>query len=703
MFRSSGFLLCVTAVFLVPSAALAQSADTASAQQQVKKSAEELIFAVDRKPEPVFQTGRGVEVITSEEIRRRNVRTVSDLLQGRAGIFLYSPTAAKRSAEIRGMQSENVMIMVDGVRINNSTWGSSSKEYLDLIDISEIERVEIVRGAVAVLGTESTAGIINIITRKATAHAAEGIGGDLGLIVNSSDRSTTTPISVTGRSGRFRYAAGGTIAHAENLRAGKSAGLQTNSDYGSRAAHLGLQFTLTPDQTFSALFETTTHEGRKRPREMSTTHLYYGEQPVEMALGTIGYNDLTGRPFADTIHVNVFWNQQRDGREEIRRSSPTSERFSRDRNTSVGFGSELTKFIGSHQFVYGLDYSHDQISSTRSTVDLVTSLATPGLGRFMDGARYRNLGTYVNDHFDLGSRISASVGTRFTSFSAKGQQTYAVGPVVLDASGSGFSGSAGVIFHAIKAVNLVANVIRALRSPNLADLTSASGSSATSVTIPASNAGFEKLTSTELGLKFQTERLLGSAFFFQNRWRDQMTSGPSTYNGLPFFDPDGNGVQEKNEPSIRRPVNIGRSEIHGVELSARFLVSTSVTIDGNLTRTIGDNQLAGTPLRRMPPTYGALTMRWTGSPPRWLPWAELGYRYAFDQTRLAPGDISDARIGPQGTPAYNVFDIRGGLSLTPRLLMSVGVENVTNELYKEHGSWLYRPGRSFNVGTQWRF
>src|SRR5713226_2294133 len=89
---------------------------------QLRQQSEGLIYSVDRTPERTFDTSRAVEVITGDEIRRRNGITLGDLLQEEAGVTISAPHAGGGAAVIRGLSGHQVMIMVDGVKVNDSIW-----------------------------------------------------------------------------------------------------------------------------------------------------------------------------------------------------------------------------------------------------------------------------------------------------------------------------------------------------------------------------------------------------------------------------------------------------------------------------------------------------------------------------------------------------------------------------------------------------
>src|SRR5258708_2370200 len=133
-----------------PVPAAAESKESAAAE-----AAAALVYSVNRTPERTFDTARAVQVITREEIRHTGARTMGDLLVEQTGLMMNQITYSSGVPVIRGLLGKQVQILVDGVKINNASWRSFGLPYVDLIDIDMVERIEIVRGVVSVLGTES--------------------------------------------------------------------------------------------------------------------------------------------------------------------------------------------------------------------------------------------------------------------------------------------------------------------------------------------------------------------------------------------------------------------------------------------------------------------------------------------------------------------------------------------------------------------
>lgn len=128
-----------------------------------------VIVTASRSPDKVSELPANVRIISAEDIRNSTARTVQDVLAGVAGVHLFnnsgSPDAT--SVDLRGFGmtgSSNTLILIDGVKQNVNDLSSPN---LGVVPLSQIERIEVVRGAGAVAyGGGATGGVINIITRS---------------------------------------------------------------------------------------------------------------------------------------------------------------------------------------------------------------------------------------------------------------------------------------------------------------------------------------------------------------------------------------------------------------------------------------------------------------------------------------------------------------------------------------------------------
>ncbi len=126
----------------------------------------EVVVSATKTPVPVTQLTSAVDVITEEDIKRRQLKTVVDALRLSQGLAVFSNGGPGSTAtvRIRGSNSDQVLVLIDGTIMNSATLGNFNFANLTT---DNIERIEILRGAQSMLwGADAMGGVINITTKR---------------------------------------------------------------------------------------------------------------------------------------------------------------------------------------------------------------------------------------------------------------------------------------------------------------------------------------------------------------------------------------------------------------------------------------------------------------------------------------------------------------------------------------------------------
>jgi len=138
--------------------------DTSSA-----KHLSEVIVTASRTEKKLDEVGRSVSVITSEDIKNSGANSLAELLNLAEGIYITGAQqnfGTNQSIFIRGANSNQSVVMLDGISISDPSTPAGAVDFSEL-SLSDIDRVEIVRGSHSTLyGSSAIGGVINIITNK---------------------------------------------------------------------------------------------------------------------------------------------------------------------------------------------------------------------------------------------------------------------------------------------------------------------------------------------------------------------------------------------------------------------------------------------------------------------------------------------------------------------------------------------------------
>lgn len=166
----------------------------------------EVVVSASRVPLPAQEVGSAVTVITAEDIERKQVRIVSDVLREVPGVAVSRSGAigSFTQVRIRGAEGNQTLVLIDGVEVNDPS-GGSEFDFGNLL-AADIERIEVLRGPQSALyGSDAIGGVINIITKKGRGPTTASLSLEGG-----SFRTGQASASVRGGGDWYHFSLGGT-------------------------------------------------------------------------------------------------------------------------------------------------------------------------------------------------------------------------------------------------------------------------------------------------------------------------------------------------------------------------------------------------------------------------------------------------------------------------------------------------------------
>ncbi|RKZ36727.1 MAG: TonB-dependent receptor, partial [Gammaproteobacteria bacterium] len=164
--RSSIYFFCIACV------------GGAGAQENSARDVPAGVVSATRSQQSLLTVPGAIAVISREEIERSGARHIADVLRGRGAVQINDTfgDGSRATVGMRGFNESanaNVLVLVDGRRLNNTDIGAPD---LNSISLKDVERVEIVQGSAGTLfGDQAVGGVINIITRRPTGRVMEAV------------------------------------------------------------------------------------------------------------------------------------------------------------------------------------------------------------------------------------------------------------------------------------------------------------------------------------------------------------------------------------------------------------------------------------------------------------------------------------------------------------------------------------------------
>jgi hemoglobin/transferrin/lactoferrin receptor protein len=649
---------------------------------------EAVVVAANREETVRTSVPRAVSVLTSEEIARDMPRTTPEALGDLPGVLVQKTNHGGGSPYIRGLVGNHVLILVDGVRLNNSTFRYGPNQYLATIDPGQIERVEVLRGSGSVLfGSDAVGGVINIVTRRPVLSGdGTHVSGTASGKLMSSDMEQSGRFDFSASGSRAAVVAGFSLRNYGHIRAGGDLGVESPSGYSELNGDGHALVRLSSNQSLEVGLQQVYQDDVPRFDQVAQRGFErYSFDPQIRRLGYVSWQRTGSSRWLRTLTGRVSYHQSVEKRERQQRGSRT-QIDEQDEIGVAGISVEARSAPAPFwSIVSGVDYTHDRVSSWRRDTNVVSGVVANRRGLYPDGSIASSAAVFTHSSMKLG-RTTVDGGVRYSQYSVS-----ATDPLFgnLDIRPHAWVGSVAAMHDLASGFSLVGSVSQAFRAPNVDDVSTLGGFDF-GIEVPSTDLVPETSVAYEAGVRVGRPAFGGSIVAYRTNLDNLIERVPAQFHGQDFYEGQ----------RVYRRANVGRAHVYGVEADGSWDVSRMVGLFGNVSYTFGEVEAGGQPMRRIPPVNGLLGARLRLSPRAWV---EGSMRAASKQDRLAPGDRDDHRIAPGGTPGWVAFNLSAGFPLFDQVDLVGGIHNLFDEAYRIHGSGIDEYGRAAWIAAHLRF
>jgi hemoglobin/transferrin/lactoferrin receptor protein len=669
----------------------------------------EVVVTASRTLQDPFASPRAIDVLTNEQLRRQNARSVPQALQGLPSTMLQETAPGQGSPFLRGFTGYNTLLLIDGIRLNNSTFRAGPNQYWATIDPMGLDRIEVLRGPASTLyGSDAVGGTVQVFTKSADRFAADGakFGGGVFARYASAEDSPAVRGEVMAtvvREGGLRTGAllGGSARAFGDIEGGRATGVQPNTSHDEDGFDLKVEHWLGKDTKLVFLHQEFAQNNV--PRTHATV---FGESWRGSAVGTDRRRDLDqnrrltylqlhrtdlGGP-VDAMRFSVSWQTQREL--EDRQPATGATRWQAFEVGTFGTFAQFDSETGIGTLTYGVDYYRDNVNSwsRRSGAPVASDSIQGQVG---NDASYDLLGVFLTDVLEIGDCLGIEGGLRYTyaAVDADSVRDPSNNRIAISDHWDELTGNLNLRVGIVDGWNAYGGVSQGFRAPSLADLSSFGVARSGELEVATPGLDEEHYTSYEVGTKVRAGRVSGQLAYYYTDIEDQILRFPNGSTG-----PGG-------EPVVTK-ANVGEGHVEGIEFQYAWTAIDQYTLFGMNSWQYGrvsnfDSGLVRSDeyVSRLMPFTTMVGVRWED--PEGRGYVETAVVRAEDADKLSAGDQRDTqRIPPGGTPSYTVWNVRCGFRFDERTSLDLACENITDVDYRVHGSGSNALGRNFVVGMR---
>jgi len=672
--------------------------------------------------------------ISTEEIEALQVQTPADLLEKTSSVFVQKSQMGGGSPVIRGFEANKVLLVIDGIRMNNAIYRSGHLQSSITLDEQVLESVDVIYGPGSIaFGSDALGGVIhyqtktpkfqtepthtgNLLFRYASANTektihgnyqfgSEKLSGYFGFTLSDFGNlraGGNYPSRYPDFGKRFDYVAGsdmpGTTLSSE-LLINDDPNVQVGTQYDQQDYFGKIKFRATDQLSFMLNSQVSTSSNIPRYDSLTErdgnglkfAEWYYG--PQDRTLFSLTTNYKSNAKLFDELYFIA--SHQRIGEERVARNFGSDQREENKEDLSIiGLTLDFNKSIANkYNLVYGFDFQSNQLESTASD-NIFT--------RYPNGENSMNLfGIYSkvgipllkSEQYKLnwnnGLRYSVTqINLNYTQDNFFEWPSYFYEGIQNNTKNLSFLSA---LNYRRKKLNL--NLIggTAFRAPNIDDLAK-TRVKIDEITIPNPDLVPEKTLNGELQISVGDENnFLGGSVF--------LVSLKDAIVRQNFALPDGSTsyINGNDTLLVTANVNDEKAKIYGISTRAG-LTKGNFGVNGSISWTKGESTNAAgetSPLGHIPPLFGAITLDYKRSKLT----QELNLRFNGKKD-IADfgGSVDNPEFAtPEGSLAWYTVNYYGNYIPGNRFSIQFGVENILDIHYRTFSSGLSASGRNFII------
>ncbi|MTI87120.1 MAG: TonB-dependent receptor [Balneolaceae bacterium] len=693
----------------------------------------ETVVSANRWEQNTREIPLTIQRITAGEMKLQNPQTAADLLGVSNRVFVQKSQMGGGSPMIRGFATNRVLLVVDGIRMNNAIFRSGNLQNVISLDANIIENTEVIFGPGSVMyGSDALGGVMSFNTAapKLSAGDETEFKGVALTRIASANWENTAHVNLKYGFQKWAGLSSFTYSDFDNMRMGSKGpeeylrkqyvaridgkDVVVNNDRPSIQyptayrqfnlmqklryrpsddwdIRMGMHYSSTGDiPRYDRLIE-------KREGQFRKAEWYYGPQQWLMTSISALYH--TPSMLFDQAKVTAAYQDFEESRNDRSfGSSFLRNREERLKAYSATFDFEKLLSAQSTLF-YGAEAVVNKVHSRAHRMNIETSEKSAVASRYPDGALWQSYALFAKYKNNLNSRWTITAGSRYTRY-------------VIDASFSdrffdfpfskaelnkgALTGSIGGVFRGGESWQVNAHISSGFRAPNIDDIGKVFDSEPGSVVIPNPNLSPEHAYNFELGVqKVIDKRLKLDVTAFYTLLDNAMVRRDFTLNGQDSVMYDGAKSQ------VQAIQNVSGAIVKGIQAGMELRLHPTVTISSTMNFQKGNEEAkekGQVPLRHVAPTFGSTHINWTYSHFTFDLYAdyngEISYRRLAPSERGKPHLYATNTAGNPHSPAWYTLNLKTSWELSTHLSFYVGLENILDERYRPYSSGITAPGRN---------
>ena len=675
--------------------------------------------------------------------RLQNPQTLADAIELTGEVFVQKSQMGGGSPIIRGFATNRVLIVVDGVRMNNAIYRSGNLQNIISFDPLALQDAEVIFGPGSLMyGSDAIGGVMDFHTLepKLAANNKTIVLGDALVRYASVNNEKTghTNINIAGK--KLSFLASFTTSDFGDLQMGKNGGqdnylrkeyikrinnqdvvIQNGNPYiqkntGYHQNNLLIKLRYKPSEHWDIQYGYHYSKTGNIPRyerliEYASGNLRfaewnYGPQFWNMQNAQIQHKKNT--TLYNEAKILIAYQQYQESRIDRRRNN-NNQRTQTENVDASSVNLDFTKSLNSKEEIfYGAEWIGNAVGSTATNLNIANNVQTNVATRYPDGASWNSFAVYSSYKKIINDKLNFSGGLRYNAGQTKASfdTTFFKFPFIqFNLQNSSVTGNIGVVYKTSERLQLNALISTGFRMPNIDDIGKIFESAPGNVVVPNTNLRSEYAWNYELGLQYnQPKKLNYYLSIFATSLRHALTNRPFTFNGQDSILYDG------TKSRVNAIQNVAQANVWGIQLGWELFLNEHTKwqsklnwIEGRETDDIKNEQV---PFRHAPPLFGSSAIQWQKK--QFAIEINTQFNGQINYANLAPSEKAKTFIyakdenGNQYAPSWFTINIKATYTLG-KFQFNLGWENITNQRYRPYSSGIVAAGSNIITSVHYSF
>lgn len=683
-----------------------------------------------------------VVVISAAQIDFQNFQSTADVLSNSGSLFVQKSQQGGGSPSIRGFEASRVLLLVDGVRMNNLIFRAGHLQNVITVDESMLDNVGIFFGPASTLfGSDALGGAVTMTTKRAKFlnEVQNKWTGTVNMRYSTTNQEQSIALNLNYASKKFAALTLVSFNDFGDLKMGKNKNHKEDF-FGERPFHvetingvdqlvanedkyvqkntafkqynlmqkvryktnlgfehgLNFQFSTSTDiPRYDRLTETDPLTGLRHAQ------WYYG--PQERVLGIYSLNKRKAFISSD-LKVTIAFQNVKESRHN-RRFGNYNLQNREEEVKMYSVAVDLTRKFKSGELFYGLESYYENLNSSAYSTKINTGSQNPISTRYPNGdnSMLRNE-IYISYNDKIAENTFWNLGARVGNTALKStiadNSFFSLPFSKIEQNNFTYSGSVGIVKNTSEHVALKANVSSGFRVPNIDDLAKIFESVQGTLIVPNSNLKPEKTVTADIGIVMQSnfKKIKFENTYFYTRMYDAIATSPFQYEGQSVILYDG------TLSTVFANQNKGKAFITGLSTNFSAMVLLKVKVDANFNYNLGRIKQNGaqSPLDHIAPYFGKIGFLYTNS--TFNLEAYLLYNGKKKKSDYSNNGEDNLQYAPvNGMPAWETYNVKTSVEVYHNATLFAGVENILDTQYRTFSSGINSPGRNLYGGFRFNF